>query len=98
MNRLRYWLMTATLLLCTFAANAYDFEVEGNYYDVISKEDMTVEVSSCFSPKADVVIPSTVTYNSATYRVISIGDGAFDYSYDLVSVVSESVISIGLTV
>ena len=96
MKQAKHFLLTATLLLCSLAASAYDFEVDGIYYDVISKEDMTVEVSSFFSSKADVVIPSTVTYNSATYRVISIGDYAFNYSYDLVSVlVPESVISIG---
>ena len=97
-------LFTALLLLCTTVASAHDFEVGGIYYKILSAVDKTVEVTykgtsySHYSNEytGSVVIPETVTYNETIYTVISIGDYAFSYCYELTSVViGNGVTSIG---
>ena len=83
---------------------AYDFEVDGIYYDYNDGSGgTTVAVAkgyySGFSNstyKGDVVIPPSVTYNGKTYIVSAIGDDAFISCKDVTSVtIPTSVISIG---
>lgn len=76
-------LFTLLLLLCSVAASAYDFEVDGIYYNITDRQNLTVSVtskqsvlhSSGYSGK--LVIPSTVTYDGYTYTVTSIGSKTF---------------------
>lgn len=74
----RFLLMIAFLLSYIFC-NAYDFEVDGIYYN----ENLDGTVSVTFkdtnnnSYHGNVIIPNTVTYNGRTYPVTSIGKGAF---------------------
>ena len=78
-------LFTALLLLCSVAVNAHDFEVAGIYYNITDETNKTVRVTyrgssySAYSNEytGDVTIPETVTYNSVTYSVTSIGESAF---------------------
>ena len=78
-------LFTALLLLCTTVASSHDFVKDGIFYNILSEEDKTVEVtfygsyyqSMSNEYKDCVIIPSTVIYNSATYSVTSIGKSAF---------------------
>ncbi len=74
-------------LLGVLSARAYDFEVDGIYYDIISGTDDQVKVTYD-SPKytGAVVIPATVEYESTTYTVTSIGIGAFMGCSSLTSV------------
>ena len=77
---------------------AYDFEDSGIYYSIVSETENTVSVTSksenCYS--GNITIPSSVTYNSITYSVTSIGEGAFSGCTNLTSVtIPESVTSIG---
>ncbi len=67
-------------------AMAYDFKVDGIYYNYGDTE-FTVSVTSGL-PKCsgDVVIPATVEYNGVTYTVTAIEDYALDLSPDLTSV------------
>lgn len=90
-------LMTALLLLCCTVAGAADFEVDGIYYNILSSEDKTVEVTSGSNKYSGAVtIPASVTYNSITYSVTSIGNGAFEGCHDLTSIeIPSSVTSIG---
>ena len=37
--------LVATGLLCTTGVSAHDFEVDGIYYNIMSEEDKTVEVT-----------------------------------------------------
>ena len=60
-------LFTALLLLCTTVATAHDFEVGGIYYNILSEEEKTVEVTfkgtSYYDSReysGSVVIPETV--------------------------------------
>lgn len=90
-------LMTALLLLCCTVAGAADFEVDGIYYNILSSEDKTVEVTSGSNKYSGAVtIPASVTYNSITYSVTSIGESAFEGCWNLTSIeIPNSVTSIG---
>ena len=85
MRKTKHWLMTIAALLCSFTASAHEFEVGGIYYSITSSLDLTVAVTfkgDSYDSYSDeysgaVTIPSTVTYNSKTYSVTSIGDYAF---------------------
>ena len=89
------------LLLCRMVASAHDFEVDGIYYNIISSSDLTVGVTYEddlfeYEYRGEVVIPATVTYNSKTYSVTSIGNYAFNGCDGLTSItIPNSVTSIG---
>ena len=85
----------------------YDFESNGFYYNIISKEDQTCEVTY-FDGSANnhynnykayygtVSIPSTTKYNDKTYDIIRIGDNAFNNCYNLDSIyIPNNIKSIG---
>jgi len=63
----------------------YDFELGGLYYNVVSDEELTCEVSFDLNFITDkntyeyksVTIPETVTYEGKTYTVIGFETGAF---------------------
>ena len=90
-------LFTALLLLCTTAGAAHDFEVDGIYYNILSEEYKTAEVTSGTNNyTSDVEIPEFITYNGTTYNVTSIGEGAFRKCTWLTSItIPNSVTSIG---
>ena len=103
MKHIKHWLATMAVLLCSVTANAHDFEVGGIYYNITSEEDLTVQVTfrgDAYDSYADeytgaVSIPSTVTYNSITYNVTSIGNYTF-YCCGLTAItIPEGVTSIG---
>ena len=90
-------LTLAAIALLALAANAYDFEVDGIYYNILN--DDKVEVTSSPSSNGysgDVTIPESVTYNGTTYSVTSIGDNAFYGRSGMTSVtIPNSVTAIG---
>ena len=84
MKSIKY-LFTSLLLLCSMVVHAHDFKVDGIYYSVTDRQNMTVSVtyegnsalhSNCYRGKK-IVIPSTVTYDGYTYTVTGIDGGAF---------------------
>ena len=104
MQKLKPLLLTATLLLCSLAASAHDFEVGDIYYNITSATNKTVAVTyrgSDYMTNSDrytgaVTVPSTVTYNGVVYSVTSIGDKAFYECRSLTSInIPASVTSIG---
>ena len=89
-------LFTMLLALIAATASAYDFEADGIYYNILSQDDRTVEVTeSPYGYAGDVVIPAEVMYDGSTYSVTTIGDWAFSNCYDLTSVSMPSVTTIG---
>lgn len=76
--------MTAVLPLVALSTHAYDFEVGGLYYNVLS--DSTVEVTyKNRTPifeftkdyEGELIIPSEIKYETNNYKVVAIGDFAF---------------------
>lgn len=92
--------LLALLLPCL--AVAHDFEVDGIYYNITSEERKTVEVTDPSDKKVvdggykfykDVVfIPEKVSYDGKEYTVTAIGESAFQYNYELLSIVMPNTI------
>lgn len=78
-------------MIFTLNVSAYDFEVNGIYYNVVSAPDNTCEVATPDNLKdghynGNIVIPSQVTYQGYTLTVERIGKYAFSNSKNLISV------------
>ena len=86
----------ALMLLCIGQMFAYDFEVDGIYYNKSgSNATVTYKTSSYNSYSGIVIIPATVTYDGVTYSVTSVGLCAFGECSSLTSVtIPSSVTSI----
>ena len=94
--------MKKNILVCLLAlllpslAVAHDFEVDGIYYNITSEENNMVEVTYPADKKGfykDVVfIPEKVSYGGKEYTVTAIGERAFEYNYELLSVVMPNTI------
>ncbi|MBD5271519.1 MAG: leucine-rich repeat protein [Bacteroides sp.] len=90
-----------TLILAFFSINsatAYDFEVDGIYYNIISLSDLTCEVTypSNNTYSREITIPDKVIYNNRSISVSAIGIRAFDSSNLLTSInIPNSVLTIG---
>jgi hypothetical protein len=93
----RILLLFTTLLLAVTAAQAQRFTIGDLRYDVIPHDLNMVEVSAANANiSGDITIPATITYESLTYTVTSIGVQAFYDCSSLTSVtLSEGVTNIG---
>ena len=96
---LRAWLCALVALLGILPAKAYDFRVDGIYYE-LKGEEVTVTNESGGNTRGsyagDVVIPSTVSYDGKVYSVTSIDSGAFSWCTEITSVsIPHSVTSVG---
>lgn len=89
--------LAAVLSVCV-NASAYDFEADGMFYNILSQDDKTVEVTyrdtEYNSYSGDVAIPEQVTYNNETYRVTTIGHFAFNSCSELTSIAIPSSITL----
>lgn len=97
MKTIKFLLTTIAVLLGSVMANAYDFEVDGIYYNIISSTDLTVEITSGDNKyTGEMIIPTMVNYKSKDLTVISIGASAF-YGCDGLTYISipDSVRRIG---
>ncbi len=104
MRKMKSLVLAVMGLLCCMSVSAYDFEVDGIYYNITLQADKTVAVTyqgsyyNSYSNEysGEVKIPESVTYNGETYSVTSIGDEAFESCSSLTSVeIPNSVTSIG---
>ena len=78
------------------SALAYDVEIDGIYYYLISKDKTAAVTYGVWKYSGEVVIPSSITVEGKEYTVASIGDYAFEYCGFLTSVtIPNSVKSIG---
>lgn len=99
MKTIKQLLITIAVLLCSATASAYDFEVDGIYYNIISTTDLTVKVTSGDNNySGEIIIPSAITYKSRTLKVVAIGDEAFFCCDSLVNItIPNTVTSIGIS-
>jgi len=73
---------------------AYDFTVDGIYYDVVSFTDLTCKVAEGDTKyKGDIVIPATVNYANKTLTVVGIKDNVFYGCSDLTGITIPNTIS-----
>lgn len=77
----KFALLAAALALPGISASAYDLEVDGIFYNIVSFDDMTCEVTRDDEGhtryEGEVVIPGTITYNGRTLTVVRIEEEAF---------------------
>ena len=97
MKHLKKSLLLLAMLIVGLNASAYDFESGGIYYNILSADSLTCEVTSGTSKySGSVVIPETVSNQGKTYKVTTIGNKAFYECSGLTSVtIPNSVTSIG---
>ena len=91
-------------LLTSINTFAYDFEVDGICYNIISLPELTCEVTyhtkdgyDFYSPyKGEISIPEIVTFQNREIKVVSIGNSAFRNCNEVTSIsIPNSVPSIG---
>ena len=80
-----FLLISALCLVSATTASAYDFEVDGIYYNLTSGIVSVVDAPDGYS--GDVAIPSTVNYNGKVLFVTGISDKAFYNCTELTSIV-----------
>ena len=91
-------LVVMAMLHVSMAVMAYDFYDDGIYYNIVSREDRTVEVTDGKNCRGDIVIPPKVTIEGITYNVIAIGKWAFEGCTGLTTIeFPESLREIGST-
>lgn len=80
-------MILGVFLLSILSVSAYDFEVEGVYYEILSTSELTCEVTSGAEKYVgDIKIPTVVNYKNRELSVVSIGPHAFRSCCDLTSV------------
>ena len=88
----------------SLSASAYDFEVDGIYYNITSTTDKTVAVTYKNNGNAGnyndadtysgtVTVPSIIAYNGTSYSVTGINYNAFDGCTALIEVILPSTIT-----
>ena len=90
-------MILGVFLFSVLSAAAYDFMVDGVYYNILSISDLTCEVTNGEEKYVgDIKIPATVSYKNRELSVVKIGWKAFGDCRGLISVViPNSVTSIG---
>ena len=89
-------LVACLLLLLPTVAGAYDFMVDGIYYNLVDGHAVVTNngQTGCYS--GEVVIPSTVTHDGTTYPVTALGHSAFKNCTSLTkAILPGSLTSIG---
>ena len=94
---LRSILLALMAILVPLMAQAYDFEVDGIFYNINGNEaTVTYDETYTHQYGGNVNIPATVTYEGQTYNVTAIGMSAFERCWALESVsIPNSVTTIG---
>ena len=74
----KHLLMSLLCAVMPLAASAYDFEVDGLYYNKISEGEVEV-VKGDNQYAGDVVVPASITVDGVEYAVTAIGQQAFEF-------------------
>ncbi|MBQ0085011.1 MAG: leucine-rich repeat domain-containing protein, partial [Prevotella sp.] len=101
MKKIKKIFMLGLFCMVSIGASAYDFEVDGIFYNITSTTELTCAVTcksvSTSNPYTGAVnIPSSVTYDEKTYSVTGVDKFAFVNCFNLTSVtIPNTVTSIG---
>lgn len=91
-------LLSILFLLVPMLVNADAVEIDGIYFNLITKAKTAEVTSNPNKYSGEVVIPESVEYEGATYTVTAIGKEAFNLCDELTSVtIPGSVTTIGIT-
>ena len=103
--RLRKFWMFIVMLWISYSVSAYDIEVDGLYYNIVSTVDRTVALTYKESvkingyyggyndySKEDLVIPTSIEYLGQTLKVVGIDIQAFEYNTSIKRLVIPSSI------
>lgn len=87
-------------LIISINVFAYDFEMDGFYYNITSIQDSTVELTyGELKYTGDLVVPDSVAYLNKTFIVIRFGDNAFSECSGITSImIPNSVVTMGVRV
>lgn len=70
--------LTLMLSMLSVSVSAYDFEIDGMYYNVLSIDTLTVEVTYGENKySGNIVVPSQINFKDRIFKVIRIGENAF---------------------
>ena len=97
MRSLKLLLAIVAIMFCG-CCYAYDFEVNGLYYNILSNTQVEITKSAKYKDlSGELILPERVINNGKTYTVVAIGKGAFEYCKDLTGslIIPNSVTSIG---
>lgn len=81
------------MLCLSISASAYDFEVDGIAYDILSFTELTCQVAKK-TYSGDIIIPAEVAYNGKTLQVVSLADNCFRGCENLLSVLLPNTITV----
>ena len=84
---MKKFVLTFTLIMLASYARAYDAKIGGIYYDLIPKAKIAEVVAGDNKYKGQVIIPSAVEHEGATYNVTSIAAATFEGCSELTSVI-----------
>lgn len=91
----KYLFVFVALCLCTLSSSAFDFEVDGIQYSY--KEDGVAISSVSKSLESAYTILETVPYSGKDYKVIAVGENAFEKHNEITSItIPASISSIGM--
>lgn len=94
MIKFKHYFLLMLLSLCSIASHAYDFEVDGLYYNLISASDKTCELVGGNDNLTQITIPNAITVRNQNLSVVSMSSYAFKNKTNAVSVsFRESVIT-----
>lgn len=77
MSKIKHLFLLMLLSLCSMASYAYDFEVDGLYYNLVSASDRTCELVGCSDQTTHIEIPSSVNSRGIELYVLNMSASSF---------------------